>query len=312
MVYADSILVKAKNYHQRSEINMRQGVPSFKSEEEKNIFFEYCPTGIVLMDKIGNIKSVNSRIKDILGFAADQHHKTIKSEYETIFHKKIISLFNRDSQYVKVVLKTRNTIFHIKKTIEKIDGTMVTILINMGPVLDRNGCLNGIISTIEDITDQKLHEEDREKLIKKFSHQSQELTELHTVLETLIVHRKKEIDELKEKIAFNLRSLVIPYMEKLSRSQLNNASRIYLDIALSNLNDIFSSYGSTLSSKKYRLTPRELEVADLVRQDKSNKEIAEILHLSVRSIESHRRWIRKKMGLQGKNINLRNFIRSIK
>jgi len=279
---------------------------------KKNSFLEYCPTGIVLMDKKGNIENINSRMKDILGLAEGRHYKALKPEYETIFYKKIISLFNENNRYIKAVLKTRKTIFHIRKSIKKIDGTLVTLLINMGPVLDRNKCLSGIVSTIEDITDQKLQEEDREKLIKKLSHQSQELTELHTVLETLIVHREKEIGELEEKIAFNLRSLVIPYMEKLSRSQLNNSSRIYIDIALSNLNDIFSSYGSTLSSEKYRLTPRELEVADLVRQNKSNKEIAEILHLSIRTIESHRRWIRKKMGLQGKNINLRNYIRSIK
>lgn len=275
-------------------------------------FLEYCPAGIVLMDKKGNIENINSRMKDILGVAAGRHYKTVKPEYETIFYQKIISFFNKNNRYFNAVLKTSKTIFHIRKSIEKIDGAMVTLLINMGPVLDQNKCLTGIVSTIEDITDQKLQEEDREKLIKKLSHQSQELTELHTALETLIVHREKEIGELEEKIVLNLRSLVIPYMEKLSRSQLNNSSRIYLDIALSNINGIFSSYGSTLRSKKYGLTPRELEVADLVRQDKSNKEIAEILYLSVRSIESHRRWIRRKLGLQGKKINLRSYIRSIK
>jgi len=275
-------------------------------------FFNDCPTGIVLMDKKGNIRDINNRLKDILGLVQGKYHEPMKSEYEKIIYHKIAPVFNSENQYIKAVLKTRNTLFDIRCTLEKINDTPVTLLINMGPTFDQNNCLDGIISTIEDITDQKLQEEDKEKLIKTLSHQSQELTELHTVLETLIAHREKEIGEIEEKIALNLRSLVIPYMEKLSRSQLNNSSRIFLDIALSNLNDIFSSYGSTLSSKKYRLTPRELEVADLIRQNKSNKEIAEILYLSVRSIESHRRWIRKKLGIRGKNINLRNYIRSIK
>jgi len=274
--------------------------------------FNDCPTGIVLVDKKGNIRDVNNRLKNILGLVQDKYHETIHSDYQEIIYNKLAPVFNSENQYIKAVLKTGNTLFDIRCTLKKIDDTPVTLFMNMGPTFDENNCLDGIISTIEDVTDQKIQEEEREKLIKTLSHQSRELTELHTVLKTLIVHREKEIGEIEEKIAFNLRSLVIPYMEKLSNSQLNTSSRIYLDIALSNLNDIFSSYGATLSSKKYRLTPRELEVADLIRQNKSNKEIAEILYLSVRSIESHRRWIRKKLGLQGKNINLRNYIRSIK
>jgi len=33
---ADRMFVKAKNYHQRGETNMTQGVQPFKYEEEKN------------------------------------------------------------------------------------------------------------------------------------------------------------------------------------------------------------------------------------------------------------------------------------
>ena len=50
----------------------------------------------------------------------------------------------------------------------------------------------------------------------------------------------------------------------------------------------------------------------MVRQGKSNKEIAEILHISVRSVESHRRWIRRKLGLRGKAVNLRTFLLSLR
>jgi len=111
--------------------------------------------------------------------------------------------------------------------------------------------------------------------------------------------------QLSIRIVFNLKRMVIPYMEKLSRSRLNDDARIYLEIALANMIDICSSFGSALTSKRFRLTPRELEVADMVRQGKSNKEIAEVLHISVRSVESHRRWIRRKLGLLGKKANLR-------
>jgi DNA-binding CsgD family transcriptional regulator len=70
--------------------------------------------------------------------------------------------------------------------------------------------------------------------------------------------------------------------------------------------------GTTLNSKSYNLTPRELEVAHLVKQGKSNKQIAELLDISVRSVESHRRMIRRKLGLRGKDRNLRSFLLSFR
>jgi DNA-binding NarL/FixJ family response regulator len=45
------------------------------------------------------------------------------------------------------------------------------------------------------------------------------------------------------------------------------------------------------------LSPREREVADLVAQGLSNKEIASRLHLSVRTVESHIRHLLMKVGL---------------
>ena len=276
-------------------------------ELDKSLF-QYCPIGMVLMNKKGEVTDVNHRMKDIFGLVPDMYHGKAKNEPLDFFYERIDRIFNKENLYTKAVIKTNNAIFDIRRTIKKLDGTIAFLSINMGPVLDRNNCLKGIISTVEDITDQQMSEEDREKLIQELSNQSQKLEELYSALKTLIANREKEFEDLEEKIAFNLKSLVIPYMEKLSRSHLNSDSRIYLDIALSNLNDIFSSFGSILSSKKYSFTPRELEVTDLVRQGKSNKEIAEILHISVRSVESHRRWIRRKLGLRGKNVNLRTYL----
>ena len=242
-------------------------------------FMEYCPSGIVLMDTKGNIQSINNRMKHILGFGESRYPITEKAEYETALLKKLDFFFNASNQYVRSVLKSSITIYHIKNSLEKIDGTLVNLSINMGPMMDQTAGLTGVVAAIEDITDQKFHEEEREKLVDQISDQYHELTELHTALETLIDHQKTELEQLQVNIAFNLRNRVVPYMEKIENSQLSQSTRIYFDIALSNLNDIFSSYGSGLHSNEYRLTPRELEVAELVRTNKSNKEMAEILHL---------------------------------
>ena len=46
-----------------------------------------------------------------------------------------------------------------------------------------------------------------------------------------------------------------------------------------------------------RLSPRELQIVQLVAESKSNKEVATILKISVKPVESHRAHIMEKLGL---------------
>ena len=56
---------------------------------------------------------------------------------------------------------------------------------------------------------------------------------------------------------------------------------------------------------------REIQIANLVKEGKTNKEIAEMLNLSVRSVEFHRDNIRKKMKLDHRKANLRVYLLSL-
>jgi DNA-binding CsgD family transcriptional regulator len=55
----------------------------------------------------------------------------------------------------------------------------------------------------------------------------------------------------------------------------------------------------------------EIRVADLIQQGSSSKEIAALLGLSLRTIESHRKNIRTRLGIANKNENLRAFLLSL-
>ncbi len=47
-------------------------------------------------------------------------------------------------------------------------------------------------------------------------------------------------------------------------------------------------------AKKYRLTPREIEIVELLLQNKTSKEIGEILFISKNTVDTHRRSILEK------------------
>jgi DNA-binding CsgD family transcriptional regulator len=60
------------------------------------------------------------------------------------------------------------------------------------------------------------------------------------------------------------------------------------------------------------LTPVEIRVASLIKEGKTNKEIAEVLLVSKNTILFHRYNIRNKLGLKNQKINLRSHLLALK
>lgn len=177
-------------------------------------------------------------------------------------------------------------------------------------------------SIVQDITPLKsaeealrsAHDELEEKVqerTRELKRKNRTLEELNTALKVLLERREDDKKETQEKIMLSINQLINPYMEKLKPTGLTGTQSAFLGIIESNLNEIFSPFTEKFSSKYLRLTPAEIQVANLVKQGKTTKEIAEMLNLSVRTIESHRKNIRKKLGLTDKKTNLRTHLMSL-
>ena len=174
--------------------------------------------------------------------------------------------------------------------------------------------LDGTVSAVEvvtDITDRKRSEEALRQREAALEVRTSELEETNNALRVLLKRMNEDKRELEEKVTLNLKELILPQIKKLKSCRLDAKSIVYLSFLESNLNDIVSPLAYRLSSNHFGFTPTEIQVATLVRDGKTTKDIAELLNSSYRTIESHRRNIRMKIGIKKENINLRSFLLSM-
>jgi PAS domain S-box-containing protein len=168
-----------------------------------------------------------------------------------------------------------------------------------------------IFCFFRDVTERKRAEQALLEREEELEIKTSNLEEVNTALRVLLKRREQDKTELEEKVLFNTKELVMPYVEKLKRSGLDERQKACASILESNLNDIVSPFSSRLSSLYLNFTPAEMQVANLVRYGKTTKEIAELLNVSTQTIDSHRKNIRRKMGIRNRKANLRTHLLSM-
>jgi DNA-binding CsgD family transcriptional regulator len=97
----------------------------------------------------------------------------------------------------------------------------------------------------------------------------------------------------------------------MKKSKLDDQQRALLSIMESNIKEIVSPFTRNISLKYLNLTPTEIRIANLIRHGSSTKKIAELMNASPRTIETHRKNIRRKIGLDSKRANLRSHLLSL-
>jgi len=160
----------------------------------------------------------------------------------------------------------------------------------------------------QEIDDRRRAEKALRKREKELQAQSHHLEEVNTALRVLLKQREGDKRELEEIVLRNVQELVTPYLQNLIDGRLSTQQKTLLRILETNLNNIVSPFIDKLTSDLGRLTPAEIKVASLVKEGKTNKEIAEVLLVSKNTVLFHRHQIRDKLGLKNKKINLRSHL----
>jgi DNA-binding CsgD family transcriptional regulator len=133
---------------------------------------------------------------------------------------------------------------------------------------------------------------------------------MNTALRVLLKGREEDKQTHEEKILANINELVLPYLNRLKGTRLDERQRASIAIIEANLKDIIAPFGAKAAARNLSLTPSEIQIANLIKHGMTAKEIAGITSLSPRTIECHRASIRKKLGIKNRKVNLRVFLLS--
>lgn len=284
-----------RQYSQRVLNQLEQKVR--ESEERESLFrtlAENLPANIVRYDRNCRIIFTNRYFIDFQGVSGD-----------TFIGKTPEERFPKGEGPMADYFSTLRQVLETGEGAEiefEPPGRQEVHLIRFAAERDSEGRIFGAIAVGRDITGQK-------KAQARLEQKSEELAQTNAAL-TVLLNRSRQVEaELQANMALSLEKLLIPAVNYLENS-LNNreAARTCLVQIKAILRDISTPFARKVASPLLGLSPREIQIADLIKAGSSSKEIANALSLSVGTVEFYRDRIRQKLDIKNRKTNLRSFL----
>ncbi|MBN2106526.1 MAG: PAS domain S-box protein [Deltaproteobacteria bacterium] len=267
--------------------------------------FATASDGIYVTDEKGHYRLVNQAFCNMTGYARDE-------------------LIGQDASMVLAALRggpdvaalegadADASLSRFQTTWQRKDGTVFSVESRIAMLETPGGEYAGNVGTVRDITGRKRMEEElrrsHEDLERKVRERTESLAEINAALRVLLNKRDEDKKALEDSMLQNVNGLIMPYLEKLKACRLDERQKIYVDIMEKNFNDLIAPF--LRSECNLRFTPMEIQVANLVRQGKSTKEISAILSICEKTVSFHRDKIRNKIGLKKSKVSLRSHFAS--
>jgi PAS domain S-box-containing protein len=128
--------------------------------------------------------------------------------------------------------------------------------------------------------------------------------EMYITMRNLMKAYEKEKTGVEKGISHKIDTLLIPTIEKIRREQSPNFRNTFLDLLQEQLIGLTRGFATEIDGRFLRLTRTEMSICQLIQTGLSSKDIAARLKLSYETVQTHRKNIRKKLGIKGRKVSL--------
>jgi DNA-binding CsgD family transcriptional regulator len=172
------------------------------------------------------------------------------------------------------------------------------------PLYDDSGKLFCLIEYVREITDLSEGERTVETLKKRIQFQDQTLHQQEIALEVLLRRGDHAEGRAVNDVLANVTISILPVIARLKERLADSEHLADLVLLESLLNRITSPLIGRLTAQHGEFTPREREIASLIAEGRTSKEIAEHLCLTIKAVDFHRMNLRRKLRMGGSTQSL--------
>ncbi len=147
--------------------------------------------------------------------------------------------------------------------------------------------------------------------IKKMETMVQELVHTNQALSQLSCNIENEKAENQKQIEVRLRCDILPTIDALRRNRDGAGNKAMVERLKGQLKGLTASCKRTMKPPFLSLSSAEFQIATLIICGLSSQEIAQRLSVSVHTVMTHRKSIRKKLNLHHNTMDLGNFLRQL-
>jgi PAS domain S-box-containing protein len=139
---------------------------------------------------------------------------------------------------------------------------------------------------------------------------SNELLETNNAISILARNMNQHRLEAEKSIAGTINSKIMPIVENLRKQAKSDDLKTGLDILDAHLQTLAKELMGEMNTLA-KLTPSEMQVATMIKNGLKSREIAERFYISLQTVKTHRRNIRKKLNIHAPGASLTSYLRSI-
>lgn len=275
-----------------------------ENESKDRLLLETMNEGFMVVDAELTLNYANNKLCSMFGYHRDEIVGLPLTYFLDESNKKLFLDHHKQAK------DGETTSYEITWTGD--NGREVPTIASPRMIFDDNDRFRGYCIVLTDISELREALKTIRMREQELNDKTQKIDELSIAMKVLLAEREDYQAELKEKILSNIRSSLGLLLERIKGSGLTRQQEILVDLLESAAKDLFSSFSVKLSTPSLGLSSMEVQVANLLKEGRSSKEIARILNLSTRTVDSHRLNIRKKIGISHKSGNLYTHLSSLK